>query len=150
MKKLVWVFGLLLALSFVFPSGLPIRGPETQPTTPAGPTDAKIVEILKAATPAERGRVYDVYTGLGVVLKRDDGTKMPQRITSTEKWAELQEHTLNLAIDAPGKYPGLDQAIEAVFLAAVGTDDVVSANPDVRAKLVSACEKIANSAAAAK
>lgn len=150
MKKLVWVFGLLLALSFVFPNGLPIRGPENTPVAPAGPTDAKIVEILSAATPEERGRVHDVYTGLGAVLKRDDGAKMPQRITSTEKWAELQEHTLNLAIDTPGKYPGLDQAIEAVFLAAVGTDDVVSATPDVRAKLIDACEKIANSAVIAK
>jgi hypothetical protein len=52
---------------------------------------------------------------------------------------------LQLAIDTPGKYKGLDDAIETVFLKTVGTD-VMPNNPDTQKKLVTACEIIANSA----
>ena len=141
MKKIVWVAGLLLLLSVVFPNGLSL--PNLVKTKPAGATDAKIVELLSAADAADKARIEGVYAGLAYVLNRDKGA----RITTTEKWAEVQQNTLDLAIETIGQYPNLDEAIETVFLQAVGTDDVMSNNPDVLAKLISACETIANSAA---
>ena len=141
MKKIVWVAGLLLLLSVVFPNGLSLPTPGK--TTPAGATDAKIVELLSAADASDKARIEGVYTGLAYVLNRDNGA----RITTTEKWAEVQQNTLDIAIETVGKYPNLDEAIETVFLQAVGTDAVMPNNPDVLAKLISACEIIANSAA---
>jgi hypothetical protein len=148
MKKLVWVFGLLLALSFVFPNGVPSLIPQVKPVapvTPAGPTDTKIVELLVDADTVDTDRINGVYNGLAEVLRRDGGQPV-KRIVTTEQWAELQARTLNMAIDTPGKYPDLDKAIEAVFLRAVGTDDAVPANDATRAKLIEACVTVANSA----
>jgi hypothetical protein len=141
MKKIVWVAGLLLLLSVVFPNGLSLTNPVN--TKPPGATDAKIVELLSKADAADKARVEGVYSGLVYVLKRDNGG----RVTTTEKWEEVQQNTLDLAIETVGKYPGLDEAIESVFLKAVGTDDVMPNNPEVLAKLIAACETIANSAA---
>jgi hypothetical protein len=75
-------------------------------------------------------------------LKRNDA----KLITTTEQWALLQANTLQQAIETPGKYEGLDAAIEAVFASAIGTDDVVAVTPEIEQKLVTACETIANSA----
>lgn len=149
MKKLVWVAGALLLLSFIFPNGVPVKpvspvipvDPVT-PVVPVGETDTKIVELLANAPDVERNRITDVYTGLKTVVLRDSG----KRLNTTEKWAEVQANTLELAIDTPGKYPGLDVAIEAVFKSKLGTDDVIAVTPDVTQKLVKACEVIADSA----
>ena len=144
MKKLVWVAGLLLLLWVVFPNGIKLPVPVNTPdaVVPAGETDPAIVALLKDAAVADRGRVVSIYEGLQFVLTRDKG----QRINTTEKWAELQANTLQLAVEQVGKYPGLDAAINDVFLRVLGTDDVLSANADVQLKLIKACEIIANSA----
>jgi hypothetical protein len=148
MKKFVWIAGALLAFSLLFPDGvtLPVRPEPTPPVNPA-PTpvvtkDETIVKILLNASKEDRARINGVYTGLAEVTRRDAG----KRVNTTEKWAELQSETLELAIDTPGKYPGLDVAIEAVFAAALGTDDVLAVTPEVSGRLVSACETIAASA----
>lgn len=147
MKKLVWVAGALLLFSFVFPNGISLpRGPKPTPVDPApiGPAaapDAKIVEILAAAAPADLDRIYSVYSGMSLVTKRDGG----KRLNTTEKWAEYQANTLQLAIDTPGKYPGLDVAIEAVFARKLGTDDVLAMTPEVVARLVEAADIVAAS-----
>ena len=143
MKKIVWVLGLLLLLSFVFPDGLPgITKPANIDVVPAGPTDAAIVALLSKADAADRARIVSVYTGLETVLKRDNG----KLVTNTEKLALVQANTLVTAIETPGKYPGLDKEIERVFLAAVGTDDVVPVTPELVNKLAAACALIINSA----
>ena len=151
MKKVVWILGLLLLLSFVFPNGLPgLHTPtdtDVTPVVPAGPTDAKIVELLTGSDAADRARIVGVYSGLSHVLNRDGGKKL---ITTTEKFAMLQANTLGVAIDTPGEYPGLDTAIESVFLTAVGSDDVVPVTPELVTKLVDACAVIVNSASTAK
>jgi ribosomal protein L23 len=152
MKKLVWVAGLLLLLSVVFPNGpkLPTvpRPTPAQPVTPAvtGPTDARIVQRLTGATPEDKARIVSIYTGLATVMRRDAG----KLITTTEKWALVQQHTLELAVEQVNKYPQLDEDIEAVFAAAVGTTDVAFVTPAMTEKLITAAETIANSAAAAK
>lgn len=144
MKKLVWVAGLLLLLSVVFPNGVKLPVPVNIPdaVVPAGETDSAIVALLKDATVADKGRVVSIYDGLQFVLTRDKG----QRINTTEKWAELQANTLQLAVEQVGKYPGLDVAINDVFKRVLGTDDVLPGNEDTQLKLIKACEIIANSA----
>lgn len=143
MKKLVWVFGLLLALSFFVPIGGGAKpAPEPVPTpAPPAETDAKIAGVLANATVEDRARIASIYTGLRTVLARDKG----EFVNNTERFAVLQANTLKLAVDQVGKYPGLDAAIESVFKTAVGTDDVVSLTPEVVAALCKACDIIINS-----
>lgn len=151
MKKLVWLAGAVLAFSLFFPNGIPVRPVTPVPPGPPGPPapvaptaepDAKIVEILANATPEDRARIYGVYTAMATVTRRDKGA----RLNTTEKWAEYQANTLQLAIDKPGKYPGLDVAIEAVFARKIGTDDVLAATAEVVEKVAGACDIIAASA----
>lgn len=146
MKYVVWVFGALLLLSFVFPNGvtLPVapKPPVVQPETPVV-TDPTIVKLLADATDADRARVNGIYSGLKTVIERDNGAL----VTTTEKWALLQANTLKLAVEQVNKYPGLDVAIDDVFKANIGTMDVATVNADMVKKLATACEIIANSAA---
>lgn len=146
MKYLVWVFGGLLLLSFVFPKGvsLPAKpvSPAVVPNSPAE-TDATIVKLLANATPEDRANVNGIYSGLKTVINRDGG----ELVSTTEKWALLQANTLKLAVEQVNKYPGLDVAIDNVFRQQVGTDDVSAVNAAMVEKLSKACEIIANSAA---
>jgi hypothetical protein len=143
---LLWLAGALLAASVLFPNG-PSTSFFSKPVAPVAPaapkaTDAALLEILKAATPEDLARINGVYTALETVLARDAG----KLVTTSEQWVELQARTLRLAIDTPGKYKGLDEAIEAVFLKTVGTDDVLPNNAETQKKLMAACDIIANSA----
>lgn len=150
MNKLLWFAGALLAVSFLFPNGLnfpppaptPVPAPAPEPA-PVVDTDAEIVKLLAAADAADKARIVDVYTAMKTILIRDDG----KLVNTTEKWATWQGNTLTLAIDTPGKYPGLDVAIENVFLRVVGTDDVLPNNGETQMKLIKACDIIAASAA---
>lgn len=152
MKKLAWAAGILLLLSIIFPNGLPpvvVVKPTPVPVNPApapvpAEKDPKIVEILANATAADRARVDGVYTAMGVVIRRDRA--LGGRLNTTEKWAEYQAHVLNLAVDTPGKYPGLDAAIEAVFARKVGTMDALAVTDEVAERLAGACDIIAASA----
>lgn len=146
MKNVVlFVAGSVLILSFLFPNGIAPPAPTPAPpapVTPVTPTDAEIVQILTPAARADRARIVGVYESLAKVLQRDGG----RRVNTTEKWAEVQANTLQLAIDTPGKYPGLDVAIERVFKQTVGTDDVLPVNKETQEKLITACKIIAASA----
>lgn len=151
MKKFVWIAGALLLFSLMFPQGLSlpkfpvvpsVPDPAPAPVAPAVDSDAEIVDLLRAAAQPDKARIVGVYTGLRTVLLRDGG----KRVTTTEKFADLQANTLQLAIDTPGKYPGLDVAIERVFAAAVGTKDVVAVTPEMQKSLVHACDVIIASA----
>lgn len=157
MKKLVWIAGLLLLASFVFPNGLPLPSvpvpapapaPAPAPTpapTPAPVGDAKIVEILAAAPAVDKAHIRGVYTGLISVVTRDAGKLMK----TTEQWEALHARTLQMAVgDTPvkGKYPGLDVAIEAVFESKLGVDkEVAMADESTRAKIIEACTVVADS-----
>ena len=145
MKKLILLACLLLVgLALKFPNGvsLPVTTPDAVVVVPAGETDAALVGILEDATDEDKARIVSVYEGMQYVLKRDNG----KRINTTDKFSDWQANTLQLAVETPGKYPGLDKAIEAVFARLVGTDDVVSTTPDVQQKLIKACEIVAASA----
>jgi hypothetical protein len=136
---LVILAGLLLTVSLLFPNGFTLPG-----TTPVvtGPTDPVIVKILQNADAADRARIDGIYSGLAYVIKRDNG----KLITTTDKWATVQANTLDTAVEKVGEYPGLDKAINDVFVNTLGTLDVLPGNPEVQQKLVDACGIIANSA----
>lgn len=156
MKKLTWLAGLLLVLSFVFPNGVPLPKPPVNPPAPApspvepvdGSTNAAIVALLKDADPADKARVAGIYAAMRDVLKRDAG----KLVTTTEQWSLWQANTLKAATDGTqlkGKYPGLDVAIEAVFESKLGKDKtVVPADPAVRSKIDEACAIVVASALA--
>ena len=146
MKKLVWLFGVLLALSFVLPDPLALlnnTNPVTPEVNPAAGVDSKIASILANAAVADKTRIFDVYNSFASIIKRDKKTEF---ISTSEQFAKLQERALKLAIDNPGKYPGLDKAIEAVYFAVFGTDDVVAITDELNEKLITASQVIANSA----
>jgi hypothetical protein len=158
MKKFVWLAGLLLLVSFVFPRGLPlpviptpVPGPVSPDVPPAGPTDAKIVELLTNAPASDKARIRGIYLGLLDVVKRDSA-KSPadKKIKTTEHWSAAQAATLNLATDGTqlkGKYVGLDVAIEAVFDRKLGADrEVVSVDAATSNKIIEACTIVADSA----
>lgn len=148
MKKLVAIAAVGLVLfSVAFPNGVRVPFvPRPDVVVPAdvisAEPDAAIVSALNGANAADRGRIVGVYTGLRAVLRRDKG----ERVSNTEKLAELHANTLQLAIDSVGKYPGLDVAIDNVFKKIVGTDDVVATSQAVLDKLVEACETVIVSA----
>lgn len=150
MKKLVWIAGVVLALSFVFPNGVTINLPTpvvpVDPTpAPVGNKDPKIAALLRGASAKDRASVRGIYTGAADVLRRDGGKQM----RTTEHWANYQARALNFAVDGTdlkGKYPGLDVAIDEVFARLVGTKDVVAVDAVMLQKLIEACETVANSA----
>lgn len=165
MKKLIWPAGLLLAFALLFPNGIQLKVPPVPapPVTPVAPVvpeppvvarDAKIAELLAQAPAEDRWHVAGIYLGLLDVIKRDAGKKL----RTTEEFSAVQARALALAVDGTklkGKYPGLDVAIEAVFdrkmreLDPEGKrdpKDVVSLDDAVRAKLLEACQLIADSA----
>lgn len=150
MKKLVWVAGLVLFFAVVYPNGITLSSfskPAEEDASADVAPDAAIVGLLSDATAADKARIVSVYRGLKTVLNNDNG----KRLNTTEKVEEVHGSTLNLAIETPGKYPGLDAAIEAVFYAAMKAADtdpsVVNAvTPLVQAQLVKACDTIIASA----
>lgn len=147
MKRIVWLAAAILLLSFLFPEGvkLPAPAPAPAPTpAPVAPpvVDDAIVALLANADRADKNRIVSVYEGLRTVASRDQGT----RIKTTEKLAAVHAATLQLAIDTPGKYPGLDEAIENLFQTTLGTDDELSMTPDTLAKVLSFCDVMINSA----
>jgi hypothetical protein len=146
MKKLVWVAAVLLGLSVIFPNGVPLPTlPLPAPSVPAPEVvapDPDIVTALSAASRADKKRIAGIYTAMKNVVARDGG----KRINTTEKFAEFQAATLQLAVrHTPGDYPNLGDAIESVFRREVGTDDVVPLTDAVITKLSRACDVIVSS-----
>lgn len=150
MKKLVWIAGLVLGLSIVYPNGITLYNPPAKPTpevVDVVAADATIVKLLRGAASEDKTRIRRVYSALHAKLKQDNG----QRVSTTERWADVQANTLQLAIETPGKYPGLDEAIENVFSSAIGgggVDPTVvnPVTPELLAKLLKACDIVVASA----
>jgi hypothetical protein len=147
MKKLVWVAGLLLIVALLYPNGISLPTPSPEPVPVPAPDDVvdtnpEIVSLLANATAEDKQRIAGTYEGMLRVFTRDKGT----RVKTTEQWADFQANTLQLAIDTPGKYPGLDVAIENVFKTQLGTDDVLPTNPETQQQINKACRIIIASA----
>jgi hypothetical protein len=121
----------------------------TSEPTIAVPSEAQLAwaEPLKAVLPkmlpSDREYLSAFYDALGFVIYQD-GSRSSPAVTSSDQFVQLHAGSLNLAIEKKnvGKYPGLDRAIDQVFLAACGAESV-SLTKESRMTLVSACNTLA-------
>lgn len=100
--------------------------------------------IIVKMTPKDRDYVARFYSAVAIILVRDGDSKAPL-ITDTSKFEAFHAGSLRLAIDRKdvGKYEGLGEAIDQVFMSAVGPA-VSPVDDDVRKRLVIACNVIAS------
>jgi len=135
--KHVLALAVLVGLVFSFwPASAPVVVTPPKPKSP-------VAVCLQNATPADRSRVYSFYAALADVLKRN-----PSAASTVGKFTELHGKSLDNAFkgtDLPGKYMGLDKAINDVLTAAIGTADV-ALTPERSAALVQALGEVANAA----
>lgn len=118
--------GVLVAVSMI-PASRPAEGP--------------VADALRSASPADRARVASVYKALGDITARDAG----QQITTLASWRAVHASALRLAAGGtslPGKYPGLDVAVDTVLREAVGALDDVALTKEIVGKLVSGCNAV--------
>jgi hypothetical protein len=96
-------------------------------------------KIVPRMTPKDRLYLASLYDAMAFVLLRD-GQRDEPIIGTTGQFAAFHAGTLRLAIDREnvGKYPGLAEAIDEVFVAAAGPEDVRLAG-DRRTRVTAAC-----------
>lgn len=102
-----------------------------------------VTAALSPASRQDKARVAAFYSALADVVERDQTV-----ITTVGEFRELQARSLDLAFkgtDLPGKYPGLDVAINDQLVAAVGREDVPLPAAK-RQSLVQALKDVANAA----
>lgn len=89
----------------------------------------------------DRQYVADLYLGIANVLTIDKDKK----ISDTDRFRTFHTGCLRMAIpaDRVGKYQGLDEFIESTFASELGTSEVLPVDESTKAKLISACKKIA-------
>lgn len=95
--------------------------------------------ILPKMLPSDRKYLANFYDAMAFVILRDKD-RNPAIIGSTEQFANFHGGSLRLAIDKAnvGKYPGLAEAIDQTFLAALGPE-MKPIDDALRARLVTAC-----------
>lgn len=100
---------------------------------------AELKPILPKMLPADRKYLSAFYDATAFILIQD-GARSTPIIGDTDKFTIFHAGSLQLAIEKKnvGKYPGLDKAIDSVFLNASGAD-VAAIDADKRAKLIAAC-----------
>ena len=133
------ILAVAVAIGLVW-SFAPSRGPATpvvvQPT-------GSVSKAMAGATRQDKARVSAFYASLADVVERDEKV-----IPTVGAFTTLHSRSLDLAFkgtDLPGKYKGLDKAINDQLVAAVGTDDV-PLPPAKRLSLVQALKDVANAA----
>ena len=104
---------------------------------------ADLKAILPKMLPSDRQYLAAFYDATKFVLTQD-GERSTPIIGDTDKFTVFHAGSLQLAIQKKnvGKYPGLDKAIDAVFLNAAGAD-VKAIDKDTRDKLLAACSVLA-------
>lgn len=130
------ILALLVAASLVWSFYKPT------PVNPPAPP-SPVTQALSPATTQDKARVAGFYSALADVVERDDTV-----VNTVGTFRELHGKSLDLAFkgtDLPGKYPGLDVAINDLLVAAVGTADV-PLPPAKRQALVQALKDVANAA----
>jgi hypothetical protein len=100
---------------------------------------SELKSILPKMLPADRQYLSAFYDATAFVLTQD-GARSTPIISDTDKFTIFHAGSLQLAIEKRnvGKYPGLDKAIDSVFMNASGAD-VSAIDADKRAKLIAAC-----------
>lgn len=95
--------------------------------------------ILPRMLPKDRQYLATLYDAMAYVLIRDGEREKPI-VGSNDQFAAFHAGTLKLAIDkaAVGKYPGLAEAIDNVYVNAIGAD-VRELSVEDRRGLIAAC-----------
>ena len=118
--------GLFVAYCFLVPPAV----------KPAGPVAA----ALQNASSTDRAEVAGIYRALADVIRRDGGKK----ITTTVVWRLVYRDALSLAAggtDLPGKYKGLDTAVEEV-LAKYYSLDAAPIDGELAEKIATGCMEV--------
>lgn len=118
---------------------LPAKGVSPIVVSPKSPVTA----ALSPATRQDKARVAAFYSSMADVVERD-----ATLAKTVGGFTELHARSLDKAFkgtDLPGKYPGLDVAINDKLVAAVGTDDV-PLPPAKRQSLIQALKDVATDA----
>jgi hypothetical protein len=116
--------------------------PSPGPLPPAVPTNT-VTAALSPASKQDKARVAAFYFALADVVEREADVA-----STVGMFRTLHSRSLDRAFkgtDLPGKYPGLDVAINDLLVTAVGTDDV-PLPPAKRQALVQALKGVANAA----
>ena len=119
----------LVALSFVVGAQRPAA---------TGP----VRTALASASSADRATVGRLYRALGEVMARDKG----RLITTTSAWRAVYQDALRLAAggtDLPGKYPGLDTAVEEVLAQHYPLDNL-PIDTAMAGKIAAGCRAVEN------
>lgn len=100
-------------------------------------------KILPGMTPQDRLYLANFYDAMAYVLLRDSVRDEPL-VGTTAQFAAFHAGSLALAIDKAkiGKYPGLAEAIDEVFVTAGGPDDA-KLTGDRRTRVTAACGVLA-------
>lgn len=104
---------------------------------------AKWADAVRAMAPkmlpGDRAYLADFYEGMAFVLLRDFDREKPIIVTS-DGFEAFHGGSLKMAIEKAkvGIYPGLDEAIDKAFFAAIG-DEPKTLTPEDQKNLVAAC-----------
>lgn len=112
-------------------------------TKPVEPAKTQVATVLAKATSADKARVSAFYTAVADVVERDQKV-----IATVGQFRKVHANSLDLAFkgtDLPGKYAGLDVAIEEELVRAIGKEDV-ALTTEKREALVTALKKVASDA----
>lgn len=138
MKNILTFAAVAFALYAFLPARVP---PEPQPVAVEKP----VAVALRSASSDDRQMVAGIYDALADITERDAAASL---ISTTGMWRQCHSTALRLAAGGtslPGKYPGLDAAVEQT-LAKHLTLDNVAVTPEVRAKIVAGCREVATDA----
>jgi len=132
---------IVLVAAFVFLGYTFISEKPPTPDTPAV-VEGAVTAALRSASSSDRKLVSSMYTSMADIIERDAAT---QQISTTGIWRRCHSSALRLAFGGtslPGKYPGLDTAVEQVLSQSFTLDDVAM-TPELRAAIAAACREVA-------
>lgn len=112
-------------------------------TKPVEVPSSPVSSALSKATAADKQRVHQFYAAVADVVERDK-----KLVATVGQFRRVHANSLDAAFmgtDLPGKYVGLDAAIEAELVQAIGKDDV-ALTPEKRQALVTALKGVASAA----
>lgn len=131
------VVGLIWAFTPESNKPAPVPTPAPAPPSVLSPVNRALIN----ATKVDRSRVTAYYDALADVVSRS------KTITTADGFRRVHAASLDEAFkgtDLPGKYPGLDVAIDEQLVAAIGKDNTgLDGEAGKRAALVKALQKVA-------
>jgi hypothetical protein len=127
-----WILAAAVAFAALQFVSIPQRSAATGP----------VAKALASASSADRARVASVYASLADLIARDGGKLIP----TTAVWRAIYSDALRLAAggtDLPGKYPGLDTAVEEVLAQHYPLDNL-PIDTAMAGKIAAGCRAVEN------